>query len=117
MARGFDVIAYDVDPDQTCGRGRAAARKPASGLSEMAQKADIFVACLRTDDQMEAVAEELVAHGRPGQLIVVAGTHSLEFMQRLAGIVKREDIAAHRCARRLRRTGRTGGNAALAVWR
>ena len=58
----------------------------------MAQLADIFVACLRTDDQMEAVAEELAAHGRPGQLIVVAGTHSLEFMQRLAGIVKPKDM-------------------------
>jgi hypothetical protein len=27
---------------------------------------DIVIACLRTDDQMEAVTEELVAHGRPG---------------------------------------------------
>ena len=55
----------------------------------MAEKADIFVACLRTDDQMEAVAEELVANGRPGQLLVVAGTHSLDFMHRLAEILKR----------------------------
>ena len=70
----------------------------------MAQNADIFVACLRTDDQMEAVAEELAAHGRPGQLIVVAGTHSLDFMRRLAGIVEAQGLAAHRCARRVRRS-------------
>ena len=63
VARGFDVVAYDVDPDRLAA---AAARgaTPASGLSEMAKMADIFVACLRTDDQMEAVAEELVLHGR-----------------------------------------------------
>ena len=67
VARGFDVVAYDVDPDRLAAAAAGGA-KPASGLSEMAQKADIFVACLRTDDQMEAVAEELVAHGRPGQL-------------------------------------------------
>ena len=86
-ARGFDVVAYDVDPGRLAA---AAARgaKPVSGLSEMVQLADIFVACLRTDEQMEAVAEELAAHGQAGQLIVVAGTHSLEFMRRLAGIVK-----------------------------
>ncbi len=41
---------------------------------------------------MEGVAEELVNHGRAGQLVVVAGTHSLDFMHRLAGILKRQDI-------------------------
>ena len=89
VARGFDVVAYDVDPDRLAAAAAGGAT-PASGLSEMAEKADIFVACLRTDDQMETVAEELVAHGRPGQLIVVAGTHSLDFMRRLAGIVEAE---------------------------
>jgi 3-hydroxyisobutyrate dehydrogenase-like beta-hydroxyacid dehydrogenase len=41
---------------------------------------------------MEAVAEDLVAHGKPGQLLVVAGTHSLDFMQRLAGILKPKEM-------------------------
>jgi 3-hydroxyisobutyrate dehydrogenase-like beta-hydroxyacid dehydrogenase len=91
VAKGFDVIAYDVDQERLAAAAAGGA-KNASGLSEMAQQADIFVACLRTDDQMEAVAEELVTHGRPGQLIVVAGTHSLDFMERLAGIVKPKDL-------------------------
>jgi 3-hydroxyisobutyrate dehydrogenase-like beta-hydroxyacid dehydrogenase len=87
VARGFDVIGYDIDPDRlaaaaACGVGTV------SGLSEMAQRAEIYVVCLRTDDQMEAVTEELVRHGSPGQLIIVAGTHSLNFMDRLAGIVE-----------------------------
>ena len=91
VTRGFDVIAYDVDADRLAAAAAGGANT-ASGLSEMAQQADIIVACLRTDDQMESVAEELVTHGRPGQLLVVAGTHSLDFMHRLAGIVKRQGV-------------------------
>jgi 3-hydroxyisobutyrate dehydrogenase-like beta-hydroxyacid dehydrogenase len=91
VAGGFDVIAYDIDPDRLVAAAAGGAR-PASALSELAQNAEIIVACLRTDDQMEGVAEELVTHGRAGQLIVVAGTHSLDFMRRLAGIVKRQDM-------------------------
>ena len=91
VARGFDVIAFDIDPERLAAAAAGGATT-ASGLAEMAQRADIFVACLRTDDQMEAVAEELVSHGNPGQLIVVAGTHSLDFMQRLAGIVEPKDM-------------------------
>jgi 3-hydroxyisobutyrate dehydrogenase-like beta-hydroxyacid dehydrogenase len=87
IARGFDVVAYDVDKDRLA-TAAAGGAKPMSALSEMVDNADIFVACLRTDDQMEIVAEELAAQGKPGQLIVVAGTHSLDFMRRLAGIVE-----------------------------
>ena len=88
---GFDVLAYDIDAERLTAAASGGAT-PVSGLPELAEKAEIFVACLRTDDQMEAVAEELVAHGKAGQLLVVAGTHSLDFMQRLADIVKRQDI-------------------------
>jgi 3-hydroxyisobutyrate dehydrogenase-like beta-hydroxyacid dehydrogenase len=84
---GLDVIAHDVDADRLAAAGALGA-KTASGLADVADDTDIVVACLRTDDQMHAVAEELVSHDRPGQLIVVAGTHSLEFMRRLAGIVE-----------------------------
>jgi 3-hydroxyisobutyrate dehydrogenase-like beta-hydroxyacid dehydrogenase len=84
---GLDVIAHDVDPDRL-DAAAAVGAKPASGLTEVADEADIVIACLRTDDQMHAVAEELVGRDRAGQLIVVAGTHSLEFMRRLAAIVE-----------------------------
>ncbi|HTI74055.1 MAG TPA: NAD(P)-binding domain-containing protein, partial [Mycobacterium sp.] len=76
VARGFDVVAYDVDQDRLAA-AVASGAKPVAALSEMVNSADIFVACLRTDDQMTVVAEELAARGKPGQLIVVAGTHSL----------------------------------------
>ena len=87
LARGFDVIAYDLDPGRLSAAAATGA-KPASGLPELAGESDIVIACLRTDEQMEAVTEELVAHGRRGQLIVVTGTHGLDSMRRLATIVK-----------------------------
>jgi 3-hydroxyisobutyrate dehydrogenase-like beta-hydroxyacid dehydrogenase len=87
VARGFDVVAYDIDDDRLAAAAARGAR-PMSGLPETAQNADILVACLRTDEQMEIVAEEVAAHGKPRQLIVLAGTHSLDFMRGLADIVE-----------------------------
>jgi 3-hydroxyisobutyrate dehydrogenase-like beta-hydroxyacid dehydrogenase len=84
---GLDVIAHDIHPDRL-DAAAAVGAKAASGLADVADEADIVIACLRTDDQMHAVAEELVSRDRAGQLIVVAGTHSLEFMRRLAAIVE-----------------------------
>jgi len=85
IAKGHDVIAYDIDPARLAAAAAAGAT-PGSGPAELARRADIVIACLRTDDQMDSVAEELAAHGRPGQLIVVTGTHSVEFMSRLARV-------------------------------
>jgi 3-hydroxyisobutyrate dehydrogenase-like beta-hydroxyacid dehydrogenase len=84
---GLDVIAHDIDPDRMAAAAGVGA-KAASGLDDIAEQAGIVIACLRTDDQMHAVAEELVRRDHVGQLIVVAGTHSLEFMRRLADIVE-----------------------------
>src|SRR5262245_22459736 len=84
---GFDVIAYDIDQDRLAAAAPGAAAT-ASGLQELAAKADTSIGCMRTDDQMKGVAEALVSHGNRGQLIVVTGTHSMDFMPRLAGIVE-----------------------------
>jgi 3-hydroxyisobutyrate dehydrogenase-like beta-hydroxyacid dehydrogenase len=87
VAGGLDVLAYDADPDRLAAATTAGATI-ATGLAQMADEADVVVACLRTDDQMRSVAEELVTVDGAGQLIVVAGTHSLEFMRRLAAVVE-----------------------------
>lgn len=87
VAGGFDVIAYDVDP-RRLGAAVSSGARGASSMSDLAQNTEIAVACLRTDNQMAGVAEDLVAHGKPGQLVVVAGTHSLELMRQLAGSVE-----------------------------
>jgi 3-hydroxyisobutyrate dehydrogenase-like beta-hydroxyacid dehydrogenase len=91
VTAGYDVIAYDIDRDRLAAATAHGAR-PASALSELAQSAEIVVACLRTDDQMASVAEELASHGHPGQLLAVAGTHRLNLMQQLAGVVTRCDM-------------------------
>ncbi|CAN5394778.1 2-hydroxy-3-oxopropionate reductase [soil metagenome] len=82
VAAGFDVTAYDIDP----GRLRTAADQgvqPAATLAELARNTDLLLACLRTDNQLEAVAAELFAHGRPGQLLAVVGTHNLHCIRGL----------------------------------
>ena len=91
VAGGLDVLAHDVDPDRLAA-AEAAGATIATGLAQISDEADVVVACLRTDDQMHSVAEELIAGDGAdglgaGQLIVVAGTHSLEFMKRLSAIV------------------------------
>jgi 3-hydroxyisobutyrate dehydrogenase-like beta-hydroxyacid dehydrogenase len=87
VASGFDVVAYDIDAERLAAAATGGV-KPAAGLAQVARQAEIVVACLRTDDQMEAVAEKLAAHGEPGRLLVVAGTHSMDFMRRLMDILK-----------------------------
>lgn len=90
-AADFDVVAYDIDPDRLAAATQRGA-EAADNLADLSAKSDILIACLRTDEQMEAVAEELVDNGRAGQLLVVAGTHSLVFMRRLADIVKPKEL-------------------------
>jgi 3-hydroxyisobutyrate dehydrogenase-like beta-hydroxyacid dehydrogenase len=87
VGHGFEVLAYDVDPSRL-EAAVSAGVKPVSGLTEMAETAAFLIACLRTDEQMEAIAQDLAEHGRAGQLVVVAGTHSLDVMHRLAAIVE-----------------------------
>lgn len=88
---GFEVLACDVDAARLAAAVAAGARATA-GVPDVARDAEIAIACLRTDDQILAVAEEFASHGRPGQLLVVAGTHSLDVMRQLAGIVSPRGI-------------------------
>ncbi|MHC9293398.1 NAD(P)-dependent oxidoreductase [Mycobacterium sp. LTG2003] len=91
VAGGFEVTAYDIDPDRLAAAVAGGAR-PAASIADLARNAGIVVACLRTDDQMARVAEELAAHGDRGQLVVVTGTHSLGFMRHLSQAFEAEDI-------------------------
>lgn len=91
VAGGFEVLACDVDAARLAAAVAAGARATA-GVPDVARDAEIAIACLRTDDQILAVAEEFASHGRPGQLLVVAGTHSLDVMRQLAGIVSPRGI-------------------------
>ena len=82
VERGLDVVAYDLDPSRLQ-EATAGGVEPASCVGDLADQADIVIACLRTDDQMTAVAAEVLARERHGQLLVVAGTHSIDLMRSL----------------------------------
>ncbi|WP_269821443.1 NAD(P)-dependent oxidoreductase [Mycolicibacterium smegmatis] len=86
VASGFEVLACDVEADRLAA-AVAAGSRAAGGLPDVAHDADIAIACLRTDDQMLAAAEGFASHGHAGQLLVVAGTHSLDVMRQLTGVV------------------------------
>jgi 3-hydroxyisobutyrate dehydrogenase-like beta-hydroxyacid dehydrogenase len=88
---GYDVVAYDVDPERLSAAANRGA-KPATAVSELGRVTDVVVLCLRTDEQMEAVVAELAAHGAPNRLIVVAGTHGLEAMRRAAAVADRAGL-------------------------
>jgi 3-hydroxyisobutyrate dehydrogenase-like beta-hydroxyacid dehydrogenase len=82
VKRGLDVAAYDVDASRLA-EAAAGGVKPVGSVGELSAQVDVIVACVRTDEQMEGVADEVLAQGREGQLVVVAGTHSLAMMRRL----------------------------------
>lgn len=73
---GFDVVVHDVDEGRL-GPAQERGAEPALGLHDLADRADVVIACLPGDPQLEAVVGELAPHARPDQILVVAGTHSL----------------------------------------
>jgi 3-hydroxyisobutyrate dehydrogenase-like beta-hydroxyacid dehydrogenase len=86
VAAGHRVLAHDLRPDALTAAAELGA-EPAAGLPDVADRCDVVLTCLRTDEQLEAVTGELVAHGHAGQLFAVTGTHSIAVMQRLAAPV------------------------------
>jgi 3-hydroxyisobutyrate dehydrogenase-like beta-hydroxyacid dehydrogenase len=89
--KGHDVVAYDIDAKRLSAADKRGA-KAMPGLAEMARHAEVFIAIVRTDEQIESVTQELVKVAKPGTLIVAAGTHSLELMKTLAGLARRHKI-------------------------
>jgi 3-hydroxyisobutyrate dehydrogenase-like beta-hydroxyacid dehydrogenase len=74
-AAGFDVAAYDTDPDMLSAATRGAVSATA-GLSDIATAADVVICVVSTDDQSRAVVHGLLKAGpKPGQVIVVAATN------------------------------------------
>lgn len=90
-AAGLDVLAFDLDEDRLAAAGERGVI-PADSLAELASKVDLYIACLRDDQQMRTVGCELAELGRPGQLVVVAGTHGVAFMAELGELLARRDL-------------------------
>jgi 3-hydroxyisobutyrate dehydrogenase-like beta-hydroxyacid dehydrogenase len=89
--KGHDVVAHDIDAERLAAADKRGA-KAVKGLAEMAKHAEVFIAIVRTDDQIKSVAQELVKVAKPGTLIAAAGTHSLEMMKSLAALAKEHKI-------------------------
>jgi len=86
-----DVVAYDIDAERLAAADKRGA-KAVKGLAEMAGQAEVFIAIVRTDEQVEAVTRELVTKAKAGSLIIAAGTHSLEMMKKLAALARSHQI-------------------------
>jgi 3-hydroxyisobutyrate dehydrogenase-like beta-hydroxyacid dehydrogenase len=89
--KGHDVVSYDIDAERLAAADKRGA-KAVKGLGEMAKHAEVFIAIVRTDDQIETVTRELVKVAKLGTLIATAGTHSLEMMKKLAAVAKQHKI-------------------------
>ncbi|MDU8941763.1 NAD(P)-dependent oxidoreductase [Ovoidimarina sediminis] len=81
---GFDVLAYDTDPD-TLFAATSGDVVAATGLAEIAGSADVVICVVSTDDQSRAVVGGLLEAGpKAGQVIVVAATNHPGTMIELA---------------------------------
>jgi 3-hydroxyisobutyrate dehydrogenase-like beta-hydroxyacid dehydrogenase len=72
---GFALTVYDVDE----GRLNAAKNKgfdTASSLTELATKAEIFIAVVNTDEQSREVTEEISKNAAKGSIIVISATNN-----------------------------------------
>ena len=82
--QGHDVTATDIDPAAR-GAARAAGLAVTETLVAIADKADVFVVVVATDEQSRTVTEGLLAAGAPqGSVVAVAATNHPATMADLA---------------------------------
>lgn len=74
-AKGFEVASFDVSAERRALAAQAGLAVE-SGLHDLAKKADVFILAVATDEQVEAVAEELADRAPDGATIVVTATVS-----------------------------------------
>jgi 3-hydroxyisobutyrate dehydrogenase-like beta-hydroxyacid dehydrogenase len=82
-AGGHRVIVFDALPDRTA-LARAAGLSVGETLAAVLENADVVFSSLPHDGAFEAVAGEVAARARPGQLYVDTSTVSLGASQRVA---------------------------------
>jgi 3-hydroxyisobutyrate dehydrogenase-like beta-hydroxyacid dehydrogenase len=82
VRRGIDVVGFDIEPARLA-RAVNEGVRAADSVTALSGQVDVVIACLPDDDRMEDVADAVLAAGRAGQILVIAGTHSLELVRRL----------------------------------
>jgi len=77
-ATGEPPLVHDLVPERVAAAQRSGAR-PASSTAELGADCDVALVCVQTDEQCLAVVtgpEGLLAHARPGAVVVVLSTIS-----------------------------------------
>ncbi len=78
--KGFEVTAYDIDAARLVTAGERGANI-ASGLEDIATKAEVFILVVATDDQVRDVTRVLADHAGEGAIIVTAATNAPDRMR------------------------------------
>jgi 3-hydroxyisobutyrate dehydrogenase len=99
LTAGFDVTAFDLDPEALAGSARDGAR-PAAGLADCVTGADVLVTSLPGPPQVEAVlcggdgSGGAIAALAPGALVIETSTSSLEVGRKLQAAASAAAVAA-----------------------
>lgn len=86
---GNDVAVFDID-DAQMDKARSEGLETASGLEDLAAKADVFVVVVATDTQSAEVTRAIAEHAKEGSVIAVAATNRPDTMRDL-----QKDCAEH----------------------
>lgn len=93
--KGFDLLVHDVNPEPVTVLAKLGA-KPAGSAAEVIKGSDIVVTMLPSSVEVEAVAlgaDGLLAHGRPGQLLMDMSTIDPAATERIAKTLAAKGIA------------------------
>ncbi|HSY89299.1 MAG TPA: NAD(P)-binding domain-containing protein, partial [Verrucomicrobiae bacterium] len=93
--KGFDLLVHDVNPEPVKILAQLGA-KAAGSAAEVIKGSDIVVTMLPSSVEVEAVAlgpDGLLAHGRPGQLLMDMSTIDPAATERIATALAAKGIA------------------------
>jgi 3-hydroxyisobutyrate dehydrogenase-like beta-hydroxyacid dehydrogenase len=94
LARRGDwpVVAFDLRPEPAA-RLAEAGVQPAAALAEVADAADLVILSLPDGEAVAAVMDGLVAHLRPGTVVVDTSTAPVDLMRRLDAELSAKGVA------------------------
>ena len=95
VRKGFKLTVHDVNPEPVTALARLGAA-PAGSAAEVIAASDVLVTMLPSSGEVEAVAlgsDGLLAHGRPGQLLMDMSTIDPAATERIARALAARNIA------------------------
>jgi 3-hydroxyisobutyrate dehydrogenase-like beta-hydroxyacid dehydrogenase len=86
VSRGYEVVGFDLN-EKALAAAVAVGVQAATDLADLVARVGIVVASLPNDAAMRALTRDLAPMLCADQLLVVTGTHSIELMRELAGMI------------------------------